>query len=593
MNEIRNRIHAMRIEMLNRNLDAWYISGTDPHGSEYLPAHWETRAFISGFTGSYGLVIITQEDAGLWTDSRYFIQAAEELKGSGVKLFPLRVPRALAPEQWLVKQLKAGSRVGVDPQTVSVNVYRKLSDVLSDGSIELINTPDFFEKIWEDRPVIPHDRIFELAPVYAGLTRKEKKDLLLTHLRKFNADYQVITSLDELAWFFNLRGTDIPYNPVFTGYALAGKSETVLFVERGKLSSALSATFQKENIRIEMYSRFLPGLTSLKNKTILLDPSTCNQAIWDALHRKNEIREKPSPVASLKACKNKAELSGFREAMKKDGVALVEFLYWLKNNVQKEDITEYTAGEKIAAFRRKQKDYQGESFPPIVGYKEHGAIVHLSSGPVNALQILPEGILLFDSGGHYLQGTTDITRTVSLGKVSEKQKTDFTLVLKGMIALTQAVFPEGTPGCNLDVLARRALWEHGLNYGHGTGHGVGHFLNVHEGPVSVRQEVNPLPLSPGMVLSNEPGLYREGEYGIRCENMMVCVEKEETSFGRFLAFETLSLCPFDTSLLNKRLLTPGEIEWINLYHQRVREELMPALPEELKPFLVDLTREIL
>ena len=591
MNEIRHRIKALRMELLRHNLDAWYISGTDPHASEYLPDRWQTRAFISGFTGSYGLVVVTQEEAGFWTDSRYFIQAEEQLKGAGIKMYKLRIPEAVPPEKWLAKKLQAGSKVGFDPQTLSVSGFRNLDNCLKKAGISMVETPDLFEKIWEDRPAMPADMIFELKHSYAGLSRKEKRELLAAELKKCDADFHVITALDELAWVFNLRGSDIAYNPVFAGYGIVGKNDWILFIDNAKVPHNLKVQFEKEKITLMPYNDFPVWLKSVRGKKIFIDSGSAGFAVYSALQSDNKLLEGTSLVALLKARKNSTELAGFREAMKKDGVALLEFLFWLRENVEKGTVTEYTAGHKLAEFRSQQKDFKGESFAPIVGYKKHGAIVHLNVGPENALPLKAEGILLFDSGGQYLQGTTDITRTVALGEITQQQKTDFTLVLKGMIALTQAKFPDGTKGCHLDVLARKALWEHGLNYGHGTGHGVGHFLNVHEGPMSIRQEFNEVPMQPGMVLSNEPGLYREGEYGIRTENMIVCVEKETTAFGHFLGFETLTLCPIDTRLIDFELFSEKERNWLNNYHKQVRKELNPLIRKELAGFLEELTEK--
>ncbi|MBW6535661.1 MAG: aminopeptidase P family protein [Mariniphaga sp.] len=592
MNEIRQRIKALRMELLRHNLDAWYIPGTDPHASEYLPDRWQTRAFISGFTGSYGVVVVTQEEAGLWTDSRYFLQAEEQLKGAGIKMYKLRVPDALPPENWLAKKLQPGSKVGFDPQTLSVSGFRSLDNCLNKAGISMVETPDLFEKIWENRPAMPTDSIFEFKHPFAGLSRKEKRELLEGELKKYNADFQVITALDELAWVFNLRGSDIPYNPVFAGYGIVGKNEWILFVDHAKVPLDLKTHFEKEKITLMPYSNFTGWLKSVRGKKIFIDPGSAGFVVYSTLQSENKLVEGTSLVALLKARKNNTELAGFREAMKKDGVALLEFLFWLRENVEKGTETEFTAGRKLAEFRSLQNGFKGESFAPIVGYKEHGAIVHLNVEPENALPLKADGILLFDSGGQYLQGTTDVTRTIALGEVTEQQKTDFTLVLKGMIALTIAKFPDGTKGCHLDVLARKALWTNGLNYGHGTGHGVGHFLNVHEGPMSIRQEFNEVPIQPGMVMSNEPGLYREGEYGIRTENMIVCVEKETTAFGHFLGFETLTLCPIDTRLIDFNLLSEKERNWLNNYHQEVRKELKPLVRKELVGFLEELTKEI-
>lgn len=592
MNDIRHRLKALRTEMLKHNLDAWYITGTDPHDSEYLPERWQTRTFISGFTGSAGIVVITHEDAGLWTDSRYFIQAEEQLKGTGIKLHKLRVPGAVSPEVWISENLKQGGKTGFDPQTMSVEAFRNLKNSLKKSGIILVETPDFFEKIWENRPEISENPVFELDQSITGLSRKAKKELIADELKKYNTDFQIITALDEVAWLFNLRGSDIPYNPVFTGWAVSGKNEQILFVNPVKLPKSLKTKLEGENIRLKNYNDFGDWLKTLKDKRILLDTATSNYAIFNRLQAENEIVENRSVVALLKAEKNKTELDGFREAMKKDGAALVEFLFWLKENIEKKTVTEYDVREKLIEFRSQQKDFVGESFPSIVGYREHGAIVHLNVGKKEALTLKPEGILLFDSGGQYLHGTTDITRTVALGKVTQQQKTDFTLVLKGMIALSAAKFPAGTKGCQLDILARKALWESGLDFGHGTGHGIGHFLNVHEGPVSIRKEYNETAVSPGMVISNEPGLYRESEYGIRTENLILCVEKETTDFGKFLGFETLTLCPIDTKLIDFTLLNENETEWLNSYHKEVRKLLKPVVRKELHTFLDKLTAEI-
>ncbi len=592
MNTIQNRIAALRQEIANSGLDAWYISGTDPHSNEYLPSKWQTRAYISGFTGSFGTVIVTKTSAGLWTDTRYFIQAAEQIEGSGITMYKLRVPDAISPEEWLAENLNAGNRVGIDPQTMSVSGYRNLQKVLAKKEIELIGTPDFFESIWKDRPEIPFDKIFDFDIEFAGLSRKQKQNQLTESLNKIGADFHVVSMLDELAWLFNLRGSDINYNPVFMGFGLVGKEQIYLFVDKTKLKNELRKGLEKDGVSIKDYNSFYSFLSEIKNKKILLDPLTANFRIYNSLFQNNEIIELASMISLSKARKNKVEINGFREAMKKDGVALVEFLFWLKSNIGKTKITEYEVGRKLSEFRSKQSNFKGESFPPIVGYKRHGAIVHLSVGPDDALDVEPEGILLFDSGGQYLDGTTDITRTVAIGPVTKQQRTDFTLVLKGMISLTIAEFPFGTKGCHLDILARKPLWENGMNYGHGTGHGVGHFLNVHEGPMAIRQEFNEHKIEQGMVMSNEPAFYREGEYGIRTENMMVCVEKGKTGYGQFLGFETLTVCPIDTTLVRTELLNAQEKCWLNNYHKKVNALLKPLLNPDLHDFLDELTKEI-
>lgn len=589
MNEINKNLKALRSEMELLNLDAVYISGTDPHSSEYIPDYWKTRAFISGFTGSFGVIVVTKTQAKLWTDSRYFIQAEEELKDTEFEMEKLRVKHAVLPESWLFENLAPNSKLGIDAQTVSHFTYKSFQFLFNKKNISIVSINHIFQKIWKNRPSQNAHPIYELELETTGKSRKKKHAELILKLKNLNADGFVISMLDELAWFFNLRGNDINYNPVFLGFAYVEKKLCHLFIQENTLNESLKNKLISEGIKIYNYTSFYSFLNEIKGKNILIDSSTANAKICKTLISNNKLIENPSPLALSKAIKNKTEINGFKKAMVKDGVALLEFLFWLNNNLRKKEISEFIVGQKLKAFRSKQEGFKGESFPPIVGYKHHGAIVHLSVSEQNALALENKGILLFDSGAQYLQGTTDITRTVALGAVSEQQKTDFTLVLKGMIGLTQAKFPEGTKGCHIDILARKALWENGLNYGHGTGHGVGHFLNVHEGPMSIRQEFNNIALQPGMVFSNEPAFYREGEYGIRIENLMVCVDKEETFYGKFYGFETLTLCPIDTSLIRKELCSEQEIDWLNNYHKRVYLELSPYLNSDLNEFLKKLT----
>lgn len=590
--EIVNRIAALRYEMQKLNIDAWYISGTDPHSSEYLPERWKTRAFISGFTGSYGVVVVTHNEAALWTDSRYFIQATEELEGTGISMMKLRVPDAISPERWLAQHLSAESKVGMDTQTVTVSDYIRFKNKLVKDGIELVETPDLLGLIWSGRPDLSKDQVFELELKYAGKSRQEKYKAIVAELEKKQADLLVVSMLDELAWLYNLRGTDIPYNPVFTGYALVGREHNTLFIDPVKISDKLKTKLESDSMQLKAYGSFSEVLKTIRAKKIAIDPSTLNYATYNALSDNNDFVNGTSPIALLKAQKSDTEINGFRKAMQKDGVAMVELIHWLKQSVGKQSITDYEVGLKLAEFRSKQEGFQGESFPPIVGYKDRGAIVHLHVEKEDAQPIEADGALLFDSGGQYLDGTTDITRTIALGKVSDQFKKDFTLVLKGMIGLTLAKFPYGTKGCHLDILARKALWENGMNYGHGTGHGVGHFLNVHEGPMAIRQEYNENKIESGHVISNEPAFYRESEYGIRTENLIVCVEKETTEFGRFLGFDTLTLCPIDASLIKLEMLTTEEKSWLNEYHTRVKEALKPLMNEKYHSFLDKLTEQI-
>lgn len=590
---IKKRIVELRAKMKIAQIDAYIVYGTDPHLSEYLPSHWQTRPFISGFTGSAGMVIICNEKAALWTDSRYFLQAEEQIQGTGIELIKMRTPGYPEPVDWLIQNLKTGDSVGTDESCISVSQFRSMLQKLDQSGIVLKESGDLLNEIWINRPPLPDSSIYEHELKFACTDRKTKIASINNVLEKLGADLQIITALDDLAWTFNLRGSDVEFNPVFMAYAAISKAETLLFLEDKKLPSELKAKLETEGIKIKEYRELADFLTHMPVDTrILLDPDRTNQAILKNIPNQNPIIEGLSIPCQLKAIKSEDEIRNIRQAMRKDGVAMVEFLYWLKNNLGKIKIDEYTIAEKLIGFREKQPDFKGISFFPIVGYKEHGAIVHFHVSADNALPIEKDGFLLFDSGGQYLDGTTDITRTIALSELTRQQKKDFTVVLKGMISLTLAKFPVNTRGYHLDILARKDMWQHGLNYGHGTGHGVGYFLNVHEGPMAIRQEFNDRVIEAGMVLSNEPALYRLGEYGLRTENMMVCVKGETTEFGYFLKFDTLTLCPIDANSIDKNLLNPEEINWLNNYHQQVFEELAPLLDNERKRFLKDLTEPI-
>ncbi len=588
---IKNRISELRAMMQKNGLDAYIIYGTDPHLSEYIPERWQTRAFISGFTGSAGMVIVTDESAALWTDSRYFLQAEDELSGTGIALVKMRTPGFPEPAEWIKINLKAGALVGTDESCISVNQFRIMQNSLNLSGIILKGSGDLLNEIWPERPLLPASEVYEHELKFACTGRSAKIAAICTELEKSGANLQIITALDDLAWTFNLRGSDVECNPVFMAYACVSRENTILFIDGQKLSSELKNILETEGIQIKATGELANYLNQLSdNDCVLVDPDRTNHAILTNIPDCCKVIEGLSVPCSLKAIKTEEEISNIRQAMRKDGVAMVEFLFWLENNLGKIPIDEFTVSEKLTEFRTKQPDFKGISFFPIVGYKEHGAIVHFHVSKDNALPIEKDGFLLFDSGGQYLDGTTDITRTIALSNLTEQQKTDFTLVLKGMISLSMARFPVNTRGYHLDILARKAMWQHGLNYGHGTGHGVGYFLNVHEGPMSIRQEFNDRVIEAGMVLSNEPALYRLGEYGLRTENMIVCQRAESTVFGDFLKFDTLTLCPIDINAIDKSLLNPEEIEWLNSYHQRVFDELSPMLDEELNAFLKMQTR---
>jgi Xaa-Pro aminopeptidase len=590
---IRNKISLLRAKMQEKGLSAFVIFGTDPHMSEYLPEHWQTRAYIAGFTGSAGMVVVSLNKAALWTDSRYFLQAEEQLAGTGIDLVKMRTPGHPEPDQWIKNNLQKGDVAGIDEWSVSISQFAAMQNSLAASGITLKETGDLLDEIWINRPALPVSPVYEHELKYACTSRNEKIEIICTELRKADADMQIITALDDLAWTFNLRGNDVECNPVFMAYATVSVEETILFVNLQKISAELKAILESEGIQISEYEEVSAYLQQLPEHTrVLIDRDRTNQAIRKNIPEQCLVIEALSIPCRLKAIKSQDEINRIRQAMRKDGVALVEFLYWIENNLGKIPLTEYTVAEKLNELRAKQTGFKGISFYPIVGYKEHGAIVHFHVTEDNALPIEKDGFLLFDSGGQYLDGTTDTTRTIALAELTARQKSDFTITLKGMISLTNAKFPVNTRGYHLDILARKDMWQHGMNYGHGTGHGVGYFLNVHEGPMSIRQEFNDRVIEAGMVLSNEPAFYRLGEYGLRTENMMVCVKDETTEFGDFLRFNTLTLCPIDTKAIEKSLLNPEEIEWLNNYHEWVYEELSPMINDELKGFLKEQTKAI-
>lgn len=589
MGEINSRrIEQLRHLMNERGIDAYYISGTDPHQNEDLPEYWQARKFVTGFTGSQGMVVITANATALWTDSRYFLQAAGELKGSGVQLMKLRIEGTPSPDQWLESLMPHGGVVATDATCMSFSQFRSFKIALKKKEFELQSSGDLLALLWTNREPVPLTPVFEHDLMYAGLSRFEKIELIRQKIRDSGANATLITALDDLAWTFNLRGNDIICNPVFFAYGLITDKNVCLYINPLKIPGDILKKLNNEGISVKPYEAIFKEIQALKG-TILIDPDRTSQALMESLSKDVGIIEHVSVPALLKAVKSEQELKNIRETMKIDGIAMVDLIYWLDQTIGKQAVSDYDIALKLEHLRSLQKGYRGASFPPIIGYKETGAIVHRRVTRGNAVPIAGEGILLIDSGGQYLSGTTDITRTIALSEPNQQEKEDFTLALKGMIRLTTARFPAGLKGCNLDILARKAMWDRGLNFGHGTSHGVGYFLNVHEGPVSIRQEYNEHPITPGMVLSNEPGIYREGLYGVRTENMMVCVEREKTTYGQFYGFETLTLCPIDRKLMDKNLLTPEEIHWINNYHQWCYDELSPLLDEGKRSFLKSLT----
>ena len=585
MEHIKYRVASLRELMNKKGISACIIPGTDPHASEYIAEYWKERVWISGFNGSAGTAVITLNKAGLWTDSRYFLQGTEQLSGTGIELIKQGLPETLEIIPWLSDELKAGDKVGVNPQMFSVNTYAAMKSELKTEGVELISI-DLLAEVWTERPSLPLNPIFVFDTKYNGKVCKEKLTALRAELKKAKANIFVMSALDDIAWLFNVRGNDVDYNPVVIAYALVAEEKATLFIAPEKLTAETRLYLEKEGVSVADYTAINDTLKGISaSKAVLIDGSKLNQSMFEAIPSVCAIRNTMSPVFKLKSIKNEVEMAGVRRAMVKDGVALTKFFKWLEENVASGKLTEVSVDKKLYEFRKEQENFMGESFGTIAGYGPHGAIVHYSATEESASVLKPEGIFLLDSGGQYLDGTTDITRTVALGKVTDKQKTDFTLVMKGHIALETAVFPAGTRGTQLDILARKAMWDLGLNYGHGTGHGVGHFLNVHEGPQSIRMDENPTVLQSGMFMSNEPGMYRTGEYGIRIENLVHIVPAMQTEFGQFLQFETVTLFPIDKNLIAIEMLNETEKNWLNAYHQKVFVNVSPSLNESEKIWL--------
>lgn len=582
---IKGRVDALRAAFDREQIAAFIIPSTDPHLSEYVAPHWQSREWISGFTGSAGTVVVTRDKAGLWTDSRYFLQAAQQLEGSGIALYKEMLPETPSIPTFLSETLQPGEAVGIDGQVFSVEEALQLEKQLGKKNISVKSITDPMEQIWADRPAIPEGAAFVYAAEYAGKTCQEKLDAIRQEMKKADAEALLVSSLDEIAWALNIRGNDVHCNPVVVSYLIVGEQDAHFFIEPRKVTEELAAHLQASGVSVHDYKEIEAFLGTLQARNILLNPAKTNYAAYSAICPDCRIIEGASPVALLKAIRNNCEIAGIHAAMQRDGVALVKFLKWLEEAVPTGNETEISIDRKLHEFRAAQPLYMGESFDTIAGYKEHGAIVHYEATPETDVPLKPEGFLLLDSGAQYLDGTTDITRTIALGELTQEEKTDYTLILKGHIALAMAVFPEGTRGAQLDVLARMPIWQHHMNYLHGTGHGVGHFLNVHEGPQSIRMNENPVTLRPGMVTSNEPGVYKAGSHGIRTENLVLTIPAGEGMFGNYLKFETITLCPICKKGIIPELLTAEEREWLDNYHQQVYEKLSPSLNEEEQEWL--------
>ena len=590
MNEtISERLAALRVQMKQSGLNAALIPQTDPHQREYIADHWQVRRWLSGFTGSAGTLVVTESQALLWTDSRYFLQAEEQLAGTGITLMKDGLPDTPSITTYLIQNLQKGDNVGIDGSLFSIIETSNLRSSLEKHGIKLNTGFDAIDSIWTDRPGLPATPVFIHDIKFAGETASDKIEKILADAASQGANAIFISPLDEIAWTLNIRSRDVKCNPVATAFLYLSSEGSTLFIKEGKIDEATSAYLSQSNVGTAPYEEALAFLRALPdNARVLIEASRTSGRVLDTLGSRAVVGA--SPVPMLKAVKNDTQIAGIRRSMEIDGAALVgAFMEIEKMMRQGEPLTELAVSGILTRFRSQQPDYFDESFDTIAGYGPHGAIVHYSASPASSSTVEPHGLLLIDSGAQYLTGTTDITRTICMGEPTEQEKHDFTLVMKGHIALATAIFPEGTRGGQLDAFARQYLWKEGLSYLHGTGHGVGHFLNVHEGPQSIRLNDVPATLRPGMLSSNEPGLYREGIHGIRCENLVLTVPAFTTEFGRFFRFETMTLFPFDRALFETAIMTQDEIDWVNGYHDEVYRRLLPLLTPEQGEWLREKT----
>ena len=584
---INERVAKLRSWMKENGFTAFVFPSSDPHNSEYVADYWKSREWISGFSGSVGTAVVTLEHAALWTDSRYFIAAEKELNGTGFQLMKLRVEGTPSVSEWLASELSTYEKavVGLDGNVNSfAEVAAMEQELATKGNITVRTDADPMAELWTDRPVIPDNEV-QLHPLeYSGELTSSKISRVRKYLSECGADGLLVTALDEIAWVLNLRGSDVHCNPVFVSYLLISPEKVALYINNVKLSAEVNAYLASEKIDVEAYEAVVEGLRSYTGKSLLVDMTSTNYSLATAVPFE-KVCSGVSPIVSMKAVKNKVEQDGFRAAMLRDGVAVVKFLAWLKSAVEAGGQTEISLDDRLTALRAEQPKFKGISFDTIVGYEAHGAIVHYEATPETDIPVEPHGLVLIDSGAQYLDGTTDITRTIALGELTEEQRRVYTLVLKGHIQLDICRFPAGACGSQIDALARAPMWREGYNYMHGTGHGVGSYLNVHEGPHQIRMEWRSAPLQAGMTVTNEPGIYLEGKFGVRIENTLLIVPAETTAFGDFLKFETLTLAPIDTTPIVFEMLSAEEREWLNRYHQRVYESLSPHLTEGEKEWL--------
>ena len=588
---IQERLTILRQVMKEQGIHAFIFPSSDPHNSEYVAEHWKGREWISGFNGSAGTAVVTLKHAALWTDSRYFIAAAEQLAGTEYLLMKDRLPDTPSISEWIEQELSdyESPVVGVDG---TVNTYAYLCELINELNIAtFVTNLDPLATVWKDRPSIPNDKIVLHPLEYAGESTTSKINRIREYLQAHHADGLLITALDEIAWTLNLRGKDVHCNPVFVSYLLISQDSVTFFVNEEKLPDDVRNYLLDEAVSVEPYEAVLDKVKGYKGRRLLMDPTSVNYNLVTAVDKTKRILG-ISPIPMMKAVKNKTEQDGFRAAMLRDGIAMVKFLAWLKPAVEAGGQTEITLDEHLTALRTEQPLFKGISFDTIVGYEAHGAIVHYEATPETDIPVKPYGLVLIDSGAQYQDGTTDITRTIALGSLTEEQRRVYTLVLKGHIQLDMCRFPDGACGSQIDAIARESMWREGYNYMHGTGHGVGSYLNVHEGPHQIRMEWKPAPLHAGMTVTDEPGLYLEGKFGVRIENTLLIVPSETTPFGKYLKFETLTLAPIDTTPIIQDMLTPEDLTWLNNYHHRVYETLSPYLEKNEKKWLEEATRPL-
>jgi len=591
--KVNGKIELLRNEMRKRGLDAYVIPSNDPHQSEYVGDYFKSREFISGFTGSAGAVVITMNKNGLWTDGRYYIQAENQLKGSSIDLFKMREPDVPTINEWLFDNLQSGNVVGFDSKVFSQHQVNVMKKMFSEKNIDVDGKYDLIELIWGNRPSLSKEKAMILDVKYAGKSALEKLDEVRKEMNKKDSSYYILSSLDDIAWTFNIRGNDINYSPVVLSYSIIEKEKATLFIDQDKLSEQMKKELEEQNIYVKDYDVVSTYISSFKSGTkVMIDINRNNSYIYNSIPNKCKIIKIDEITKNLKAVKNEVEIENLKKCHDKDNVAMVKFLYWLKNNIGKEKITEISASDKLENYRQQVDLFKGLSFNTIAAYKDHAAMMHYSAQKESEYELEPEGFFLLDSGGQYLDGTTDITRTIVLGDLTYEQKRDYTLTLKGHIALSKFKFLKGVTGTNLDVLARQFLWQVGIDYKCGTGHGVGFFLNVHEGPQGFSPYATKAQLEKGMVTTNEPGVYKAGKYGIRIENTILVVEDEKTEFGQFMKFETISHCPIDLDGVIVELLTEEEKDWLNTYHQTVYVKTSSYLTEEEKNWLKNETRSI-